>query len=297
MWIGSNKGLYSFDGYHSFAHFEPGSKEDILINCGMIYKEDYLLLGTEKGLLLYHFKYDKYVPFELEINKDIRSMVLTNNELWLGCADGLYKYHFEKKVLTEVFANPTEKRKFNIVHALVEDSGFIYVGSQGYLMRYSLTNCHAEQFDNPMSDERRIYSMMKDPTRNCIWIGDGNGLTKFSTSSLSFQRFIGFPVVKSIELDADNNLVLGTDNGLCVYNEQEIKYFLHDAQSLILCPTILYGLSFATAPETFGWVPTMAFRLHPGIESSSLSRSINSAAQELATSSIHSSAIQKDIIG
>jgi signal transduction histidine kinase/DNA-binding response OmpR family regulator/streptogramin lyase len=230
MWIGSNKGLYSFDGYHSFAHFEPGSKEDILINCGMIYKEDYLLLGTEKGLLLYHFKYDKYVPFELEINKDIRSMVLTNNELWLGCADGLYKYHFEKKVLTEVFANPTEKRKFNIVHALVEDSGFIYVGSQGYLMRYSLTNCHAEQFDNPMSDERRIYSMMKDPTRNCSWIGDGNGLTKFSTSSLSFQRFIGFPVVKSIELDADNNLVLGTDNGLCVYNEQEIKYFLHDAQ-------------------------------------------------------------------
>jgi signal transduction histidine kinase/ligand-binding sensor domain-containing protein/AraC-like DNA-binding protein len=230
IWIGSNKGLYSFDGYHSSAHFKPGSKENTLINCGLIYNEDFLLLGTEKGILMYHNKYDKYVPFELDITKDIRAMVLADNDLWLGCADGLYKYHFGKRELTELFVGDHGKRKFNMVHALLEDDGYLYVGTHGSLVRFSLDDYQFEQIENPANTNRMIISLMKDPIRNCIWLGEGNSLTRFIPSEKSFQLNRGFPVVKAIGLDADHNVVAGTDDGYYVFNGQEIKSFVHDAQ-------------------------------------------------------------------
>jgi len=230
IWIGSNKGLYSFDGYHSFAHFKPGSDENLLINCGLIYKNDFLLLGTEKGILMYDLQRDQYVPFELKLIKDVRAIVLTNNDLWLGCADGLFKYHFKKKELTELFLTTNGKRKFNMVHALLEDNGYLYVGTHGSLVRFSLNDYQCEQIENPLNTNRMIISLMKDPIRNCIWLGEGNSLARFIPSEKSFQLNRGFPVVKAIGLDAENNVVAGTDDGYYVFNGKEIKSFVHDAQ-------------------------------------------------------------------
>ncbi|MDP3445764.1 MAG: ATP-binding protein [Ignavibacteria bacterium] len=230
IWIGSNKGLYSYDGYNSFAHFTQGSSENRMIYCGLFYKKDILLLGTEEGILLYNYRFDKYVPFEVEFKKDVRAIVYSGDDLWLGCADGLYRYNFEKKELTEMLFNVSEGRKSGMIHSLLEDNGFIYVGTYGSFGRFSLNDYQYEQIDDPAGGGRLVVSLAKDKVRNCIWIGEGSSLTKYIPLSNSFQRIKGFPVVKSIELDCDNNIVLGTDNGLYIYNEREIKCFVHDTQ-------------------------------------------------------------------
>ncbi len=64
LWLGTNKGLFSYDGYLAIAHFKTGSPANTLIKCGLFYKQDYLLLGTETGLLMYHHRYDRYEAFE-----------------------------------------------------------------------------------------------------------------------------------------------------------------------------------------------------------------------------------------
>lgn len=232
MWIGSNNGLYSFDGYNSFPHFEPGSPQNCVINCGIIYENDYLLLGTENGILMYDCKFDQYVPFGLDAKKDVRAMVLLDNDLWLGCADGLYRYRVDKKEFSEVFNSTDNNHKFNIIHSLVADSGYLYIGTQGSLVRVALENLNCERIDNPASNGRMIISMLKDTSRNCIWLGEGSSLTLFDPLSKSFQSVSKFPVVKSIALDADNNVLMGTDNGFYTYNERETHAFVHDSRKV-----------------------------------------------------------------
>jgi signal transduction histidine kinase/ligand-binding sensor domain-containing protein/DNA-binding response OmpR family regulator len=273
LWIGSNNGLYSYDGYNSFPHFAPGSIENRMIYCGLFFEEDYLLLGTEEGILLYNYRYDKYVPFEVEIRKDIRALVYSGKDLWLGCTDGLYRYNFEKKELTEMLFDASEGR---MIHSLLEDNGFIYVGTYGIFGRFSLNDYQYEQINDQAGGGRLILSLAKDKTRNCIWIGDGNSLTKYLPFSNTFQKIKGFPVVKSIGFDFDNNIIVGTDNGLYIYNELDIKSFSHDAQKAnSLTNNIIwsvfrdssdniwlgtdYGFSMAPRNRLFDFIPIYQF--------------------------------------
>lgn len=232
MWIGTNKGLYSYDGYKSYPHFSPGSAESRMINCGLFYNDDFLLLGTEKGILLYNYKLDKYSLTEFEFAGDVRTMVHSGNDLWLGGADGLYRYDFARKQLYEMVITPIKGTKNKMVYALLEDHGFIYVGTFGCFGRFSLDDYHYEQIEGSSGNWFVVNSMLKDSKRNCIWIGEGNSLTKYIPFSNSFEKISGFPVVKSIELDCNDNLVLGSDNGLYIYNEKGIKHFVHNSQKL-----------------------------------------------------------------
>jgi len=232
MWIGTNKGLYNFDGYESFPRLTPGRSESLMVNCGLFYKNDFLLLGTECGILLYNYKFDKYVPFEIKFTGDVRAMVLAGNDLWIGSANGLYRFNFVSKELTKMSISQINEARQQMVYALLEDNGFVYVGTFGCFGRFSLTDYHYERLESSPGGWRMVNSLIKDNRRNCIWLGEGNSLTKYTPSSNSFESLTGFPVVKSIALDCDDNLILGTDNGLYLYNENETKHFAHSAQKL-----------------------------------------------------------------
>ena len=53
IWIGSNKGLFSYDGYSTQQHFTYGERNNTRIYCGIIADNTYLYLGTDNGCLLY----------------------------------------------------------------------------------------------------------------------------------------------------------------------------------------------------------------------------------------------------
>ncbi|NLO01112.1 MAG: response regulator [Bacteroidales bacterium] len=228
LWIGTNKGLFSYDGYESIPHFTPGSSESRLIHCGLFYKSHYLLMGTERGILMYDYKFEKYIPFEIEFIKDVRTMTLTEHDLWIGSTDGLYRYNFEQQRIIEMFADSSGQRKSGIIYSLLRDNGFVYMGGIGQLGRFSVDDYHFEQIRPNDNSVGIVNSLLKDEKRNCIWIGEGRRLSKFSPASGLFQFIPGFPVVKSMEMDRDNNLVLATDNGIYIYNEQETKHFVHN---------------------------------------------------------------------
>lgn len=284
MWIGTNKGLFSFDGDESYSHFLPGTPENIMINCCLLYKEDHLLLGTEKGILMYNIKSDKYVPFELNITKDIRSMVLTDNDLWLGCVDGLYKYHLKSKKLNEMLTNPDYNRNKGIINALVVYKNYIYVGAFGLFGRFSLNSYLYEDIKSPENENRFVNALLVDNSRNCIWIGEGNKLTKYTPQTNSFESFEGFQVVKTIGIDCENNLLIGSDNGFYVFNETSVKQFLHNSKSSnSLANNIIwcvyrdragniwlgtdYGISLSPSIRKFEYIPIFHFS---GVEQGNL---------------------------
>ncbi|HYQ58176.1 MAG TPA: ATP-binding protein [Draconibacterium sp.] len=277
IWIGSNKGLYSYDGYQSFPHFSPGSAESRMTTCGLFYEDDYILLGTNTGLLKYNYKYEKYEPFEIELSKDIRSMIHYGNDLWLGCSDGLYRYNFENGILYEMTVSRPESNYTGIIHALLEDRGYIYLEANGCLGRISTDDYKYEKIGNDTTScGWMVNSFLKDEKRDCIWIGEGSNLTKYFPATNTFERVSGFPVVKTMEFDNDNNLVIGTDNGLYVYNEKETKHYVHNAQkSNSLANNIIwnifkddsgnmwlgtdFGISMAPGHLRFEFIPIFQF--------------------------------------
>ena len=60
IWIGSNKGLFSYDGYSTQQHFTYGERNNTRIYCGIIADNTYLYLGTDNGILVYNYRTDKY---------------------------------------------------------------------------------------------------------------------------------------------------------------------------------------------------------------------------------------------
>ena len=46
IWIGSNKGLFSYDGYSTQQHFTYGENNNTRIYCGVIIDNTYLYMGT-----------------------------------------------------------------------------------------------------------------------------------------------------------------------------------------------------------------------------------------------------------
>lgn len=230
LWIGTNKGLYSYDGYESLPHFEPGSTENRLIHCGLFYQSHYLLMGTERGILMYDYLHEKYVPFEVDLKMDIRAMVLTDHDLWIGSADGLFRYNFKQQEIIKMFTDSPAGNDTGIIYSLLRDNGFVYVGGINLLCRFSVNDYHFELIRPDSVRMNIVNSMLKDDIRNCIWIGEGGRLSKFFPSSGVCESILGLPVVKAIELDGDGNLVLATDNGIYLYNERETRHFVHNAR-------------------------------------------------------------------
>jgi len=231
MWIGTNKGLYSFDGYTAYPHYTPGTKANNTINCGLQYRDNYLLLGFETGPMLYDIKNDRYEPFIPGFNNDVRAIAKTDNELWMGCANGLFIYNLTSGDINELLIDSQKGTKHKMIYALLKDGGYMYLGSFNNFGRHSLKTKKYEALGfSANSSTFYVNSLLKDNIRNCIWVGRGFGLLKYLPDSGTLKDVGKFYVVKSMALDSENNVIMGTDNGLCIYNEMETKCIVHDAR-------------------------------------------------------------------
>lgn len=81
--MGSNKGLFSYDGYSTQQHFTYGERTNTRIYCGIIADNTYLYLGTDNGILVYNYRTDKYEQPDTDFPTDVRTMVLQGDTLWI----------------------------------------------------------------------------------------------------------------------------------------------------------------------------------------------------------------------
>ncbi|MDR1089819.1 MAG: hypothetical protein LBL79_01980, partial [Prevotella sp.] len=58
IWIGTNKGLFCYNGYSTQQHFVFGEKTNTLIHAIVTYGDSHLYLCTDNGILIYNYKTD-----------------------------------------------------------------------------------------------------------------------------------------------------------------------------------------------------------------------------------------------
>ncbi|MDD2608043.1 two-component regulator propeller domain-containing protein [Lascolabacillus sp.] len=260
--MGTDKGLFSYDGYSVHPHFSYGDRSNSWIYCGIIVGENYLYLGSDHGLLIYNYHTDRYEEPDVAFPTDIRAMVCRDQVLWIGTLHGLYTYNLLSKRLEKINRATHEGLTHETIYSLLHSSDDrVYIGTYDGLSCYQPEK---DAFENVLlpSDAHKsnlfVNSLLQDTVRNCIWIGTEGNLLQYDLSTKKVERlpFFNENSVKTLALDQLQNLLAGTDNGLYIYDlEGGLQHVVHDSRnSSSLSNNIVW--SIFTDKENNSWIGT-----------------------------------------
>lgn len=234
IWAGTNKGLFSYDGYSFFQHNTEKEKYETRIYCGLIHS-DSIFIGTDNGLFSYNTQKGTYYDHRQEKIKDIRCFTLSGNELWIGTLDGLFRYNIETKTAYEF---PTDKLPHKTIYSIIKaEDGNMYVGTYNGLCK--IDNFNNITYINIPTDRtwKNIFVnvLFEDKEKGIIWIGTEGNLFRHDINNgttILIPYFTGNSI-KSLSYDSEKNLLIGTDNGLYVYSSdgQTQKHYIHDSRN------------------------------------------------------------------
>ena len=247
IWVGSSRGLFSYDGFSAQQHMSE--KTSTQVYCISVIDDAYLYLGTDNGIFFYNYKTDQYEESGVEFPTDVRAMAINDDTLWIGSLKGLFRYNLQNKKLENI---PVEYSGIphETIYSILKSEGNIYIGTYNGLCRYIPNEDQFEQIVLP-SDQKRsnqfVNILLEDTYRKCIWIGTEGNLFKYTLSSGKIESTNLFRnnSVKSLAIDQAGNLLVGTDNGMYVYNEQNgnIQHIAHDSRnSKSLSNNIIWGI-------------------------------------------------------
>lgn len=235
IWMGSNRGLYSYDGFVAQRHISEQTETQIY--CISVIDREQMVLGTDNGVFFYNYQTDRYIESEIDFPTDVRAMTINDNTLWIGSLHGLFKYDLSKKVLEKV-----QDEKVGIPHktiySIIKSDKDMYIGTYNGLCRYVSEKNKYEVLDLPYKSKRSnqfVNVLLEDKSRNCIWIGTEGNLFKYIPSQNRIESLDMFShnSVKSLAVDHTGNLLVGTDDGLYVYTESNGKadHIVHDSRN------------------------------------------------------------------
>lgn len=232
IWLGTNSGVFSYDGYSMTYH----SKQ---VAGGHVYSMqdipgDALYVGEEHGLWAYDYSESCFRSWLEGSPQDVRSIVWDDDKLWIGSSSGLYTYDLPQKTFSKVGGGSLGNE---VIYSLIKASdGNIYIGTYNGLFYYDRQRGHFRDIALPRmphSDNIFVNVLLEDDSRDCIWIGTNGKLYRYGLKTNQFADVSALDgnSVKSLSLDGENRLYIGTDNGLYIYDRQEhVQHIQHDAR-------------------------------------------------------------------
>lgn len=261
IWFGSNAGLLSYDGYTTHSHFEYGSRNNVRIYCGTCVG-DCFYLGTDNGVLIYDYKTDNYLECDISFPPDVRCIARQDESLWFGTFSGLFRYDMNTKAISQ-FTPQNSGLPHPVIYSVLSTSdGTLYVGTYNGLCRFNNERQDFERIDINSSNMRKnlfVNVLLEDTENRCLWIGTEGELIKYSLLSGEAKKIEIFPYnsIKSLAFDSKKNLLIGTDNGLYVFdrNTLHVTHYLHDSRNTASLPNdIVWGLFADTSANI--WIGT-----------------------------------------
>ncbi|HJV77131.1 MAG TPA: two-component regulator propeller domain-containing protein [Paludibacter sp.] len=238
IWMGSDKGLFCYNGYtmqrHLFPFTENKNPSNTRINCGILLDSNHLCLGSDNGILIYNLETDSYEKSPVVFPSDVRSLVLAGDRLWIGSLNGLYQYNIKTRQLNTISSGIPNHTIYSILRS---KQNTLFVGTYNGLCYLSPGATRFQKIELPVQSFKNsllVNSLLEDPIRNCIWVGAEGYLFKYIPQTKSVERIGEFTgnSIKSLALDQNQNLLLGTDNGLYLYNKEQhlLKHIVHDSR-------------------------------------------------------------------
>ena len=231
MWFGTSQGLYDFDGYSCHPHFHVGDVSNSHIYCG-VEIEGKLYLGSELGVLIYDIGKDEYLPYNHIFPLEVRALAADGNKLWIGTLNGLYYYNLASNTMLKISDGIPHQAIYSLMLA---GNGDLYIGTYNGLCRRSKITGRTEPILLPHiagKSNNFVNSLAEDKAGDNIWIGVEGALYKYNAVNNMVQ---GIPAlhgnsVKSLAISGNNDIIVGTDNGLYIHNNGITRHYNHDSR-------------------------------------------------------------------
>lgn len=260
MWIGSNNGLYNFDGYTAIRPLPKGEKYRTFIHSLVTLDDTYLAVGTGLGLWFYNYRQDSYEEVPELKNVDVRALLLKGKQLWIGTLAGLYIYDFEKKELLSLGRELNKKLGNTTIYALNIIKDRVLVGTYDGLFQIQIKENQVSKIALP--DYKRQANQFVNSLfvmNDKVWIGTENGLYEYDKANVSKAAWSENIPIKTIVGYSQTQLLIGTDNGLFVLNPttKSIEKIKHDSRNqLSLANNIIWRMF--VDPQQNVWIGTDA---------------------------------------
>lgn len=238
MWFGTRNGLCRYDGYQitKFLHEKRDSttiSHDFVTG---LYNDSYrnsLWISTEQGICRYDPKQGHFIRYEIEGNHK-NNVVFVNtsgNMLLAGCSNGIYRYdEFGDRFVPFILCEGAGEN----IRGLIEDSnGILWISSNKDLKRYNLRKEQLEPLSAVMKPFLNTTSHLILLSGNQLLFNASEGVFVYNinndllytlTSDREIRQF------RCATTDYLNNIWLGTENGIFVY-DQTFRQIAHFKQS------------------------------------------------------------------
>lgn len=226
VWLGTEGGLYSYDGYRTTPHNTSANGTTIATRIhSMLVSHNIIYMGTERGLLVYDIRSGRYKQPLGQSPKDIRAVTLHQGRLWMGSATGLYSCDLKTNDVR------LENRHLHNIYSLLSTRSGLLVGTIGGLaLRSSGGSIRHIPIGN--SPQPLVNALAPDRGTNDVWIGTEGALYRYDWHTFQPVAPLTGNSIKSLALHGDN-IYAGTDNGMFIYNKvtNNVRYALHDSRS------------------------------------------------------------------
>ena len=171
MWVGTDQGLRSFDGYDFLTYrsdaYSPGILPNNYVRSMTEDQHDGLWIGTRDGIAHYDRRQGTFKTYHLrsENAKLINALYTTSDgTVWAGTNTGVSRYDAEKDDFIEI--NLTEA-----AISFAEDGrGNLYIGTwEGGLLRLHIQS--GKMVSYPRLSERNTASSLLFDSRKRLWVG------------------------------------------------------------------------------------------------------------------------------
>ncbi|WP_343672364.1 two-component regulator propeller domain-containing protein [Chitinophaga sp.] len=236
MWLGTNNGLYSYDGFSVQPHLGNDTSHKTFVYDIIVINKELMCLAMENGIFFYNYQKDEYETIPIQFPTDVRTLLLENDNLWIGSFKGLFKYNVTHKKLESVGYKGLSN---HTIYSLTRTAaGDIFIGTYNGL--YCLSSDKSQVRQIPLSDFHKrsnlfVNALFEDTVRNRIWVGTEGGIYYYD---LQNNLAVKLPIlqdhsVKSLMTDNRNNLLIGTDAGFYIYTpaNEQLEHIVHDARN------------------------------------------------------------------
>lgn len=214
VWLGTDNGLYSYDGYHDYRHFASHTFSHIRINA-LGFEGSMLYLATGNGMLKFDTQKGIYASapaMESDGGKGRKKMARELRVL-------------DMKGRKDAFGND--------VYAILHTQKGLLVGSLSGL------RLNQRQILLTPGAQPLVNALAYDAKRHCYWIGTEGALYCADQALQNFSKIAALDgnSVKCLDEDQDGNLYIGTDNGLYrMAMNNSLEHFVHDSRNEATIP-------------------------------------------------------------
>lgn len=221
LWVGTDNGLYSYDGYHSYRHYIDQSPTNTRVNA-LGWKGNTLYLATGNGMLT--FDVDTYSYSSTSLSSHDKN---GNSELRVIDLDG-NGTHGKNRYGSDVYAL-LHTSKGQLMGTI---SGLFLVKSEG-------RRVNMRQIALPAGKQPLVNALAYDAKRHCYWIGTEGALYCADLQLKNFSEIASLDgnSIKCLAEEANGNLYIGTDNGLYrMAMDNTVTHFVHDSRDASTIP-------------------------------------------------------------